>query len=323
LAKNNVSEWYETYKDEFGPPVCNKLMHRDQLTVMFVGGPNTRTDFHVDQGSEFFYQLRGNMFLVIMERGVRRRIDIREGEVFVIPSRVPHSPQRPEKGSLGLVVERRRYEGEVDGLRWFTDFEKCDRVLYEKYFQCFDLGRDLVPVVKEYMSSQEKATMTPSSDSVPETPPFVVDMQSTMPAPFRLQDWLDSHRAELDRGAVLNLFPDHPDKEIKVRVCGGASNTGSRQAPKVWQYETFLYQLKGSIRVLVAISNVIDDVGSHFDTSVWETLSEGECAVIPTARAFIVERSPGSIGFWITQDPTGNNPHNAQRVASHNASATQ
>jgi 3-hydroxyanthranilate 3,4-dioxygenase len=134
-----------------------------------------------------------------------------------------------ENGSLGLVVERRRYDGEVDGLRWFTDFEKCDQILYEKYFQCFDLGRDLVPVVKEYLASDEKATMVPSEESVLASPPFEVDVHSVIPAPFRLQTWLDEHRAELERGHVLNLFPGHPDKEICVRVCGGAVDTGSRQ----------------------------------------------------------------------------------------------
>lgn len=141
--------------------------------------------------------------------------------MFLLPSCVPHSPQRPEANSLGLVVERRRYEGEVDGLRWFTDFESCDRVLYEKYFQCFDLGRDLVPVVKQYLASDEKKTMTPSPNSIVQTPPFRVDVTTELPAPFKLQDWLDKHAAQLEQGAVLNLFEDHPDKEILVRICGG------------------------------------------------------------------------------------------------------
>jgi hypothetical protein len=35
----------------------------DNLNVMFVGGPNTRTDFHLDLGSEFFFQMKGNMEL--------------------------------------------------------------------------------------------------------------------------------------------------------------------------------------------------------------------------------------------------------------------
>lgn len=98
LVKENVDAWYEANKASFAPPVCNKLMHRNQLTAMFVGGPNTRTDFHLDQSSEFFFQLRGNMHLPIIERGsVRRVVHIRQGQVFLLPSRVPHSPQRPEE----------------------------------------------------------------------------------------------------------------------------------------------------------------------------------------------------------------------------------
>ena len=75
------------------------------------------------------------MELPIVERGVRRVVRIREGDVFLLPSRVPHSPQRPESGSLGLVVERRRLAGELDGLRYYCDFDSADRVLWEKYFQ--------------------------------------------------------------------------------------------------------------------------------------------------------------------------------------------
>lgn len=51
IARWNVPRWYEENKSEFSPPVCNKLMHRDQLSIMFVGGPNTREDFHIEHGS--------------------------------------------------------------------------------------------------------------------------------------------------------------------------------------------------------------------------------------------------------------------------------
>ena len=97
------------------------------------------------------------MELPIIERGVRHVIKIEEGEVFLLPSRIPHSPQRPMEGSLGLVIERQRYkdEGEVDGLRWYTDFDTCKNILWERYFHCGDLGKDLVPVVQAYKSSEE------------------------------------------------------------------------------------------------------------------------------------------------------------------------
>ena len=262
------------------------------------------------------------MHVIIIEKGKRRRIDVRQGEVcvcyfefrfnfnlsssqvFLLPSRIPHSPQRPEADSLGLVVERRRYDGEVDGLRWFTDFETCDKILYEKYFQCFDLGRDLVPVVKEYLASPEKASMTPSPNSVVAQPPFATDTTTALPAPFALADWLDAHADELERGAVLNLFDGHPDREICVRVCGGG---GTRQTPAVWQYETLLYQLRGSARVAVAPpSSTNSDIGVDVGALEWRELREGECGVVPARCAFAVERAAGSVGFWITQDPLGN-----------------
>ena len=93
--KENIPAWYEANKALFSPPICNKLMHKKQLTVMFVGGPNTRTDFHLDHGSEFFYQLRGDMELPTIQGGKRKLVTIKEGEIFCLPSRVAHSPQRP------------------------------------------------------------------------------------------------------------------------------------------------------------------------------------------------------------------------------------
>jgi hypothetical protein len=50
-------------------------------SVMFVGGPNTRTDFHLDESSEFFFQMRGNMQLPTIQRGKRVHVDIKEGQV--------------------------------------------------------------------------------------------------------------------------------------------------------------------------------------------------------------------------------------------------
>ena len=128
---HHVPTWLESNRDSFAPPICNKLMHKDQMTVMFVGGPNTRTDFHLEEGSEFFFQMKGNIELPTVQRGVRKLVRIKQGDVFLLPPRIPHSPQRPEDGSLGLVIERARTDKEIDGLRWYTDFEQCDEVSAE------------------------------------------------------------------------------------------------------------------------------------------------------------------------------------------------
>ena len=60
------------------------------------------------------------MVLRVWEDGGPRDIAIREGDVFLLPAHVRHSPQRPVPGSLGLVIERQRPAGLVDGFEWYT-----------------------------------------------------------------------------------------------------------------------------------------------------------------------------------------------------------
>ena len=129
---------------------------------------------------------------------------IREGEVYLLPSRIPHSPQRPETESIGLVIERQRYEDEPpDGLRWYTDFESCDAVLWERYFHCRDLGRDLVPVVTAFRESEECRTGVPTTASVLSSPPLVQDVTTAVPPPFSLARWLEAHSEALEGGGQL------------------------------------------------------------------------------------------------------------------------
>jgi 3-hydroxyanthranilate 3,4-dioxygenase len=81
----NINCWIEENKPSFVPPVCNKLMHgAGQLKVMFIGGPNQRKDYHIDEGEEFFYQRQGDMVLKVVEKGVHKDIPIRQGEVVIM-----------------------------------------------------------------------------------------------------------------------------------------------------------------------------------------------------------------------------------------------
>ena len=103
----NLQQWIDEHRHLLKPPVGNKCIVDGDFIVMIVGGPNARTDYHWDEGPEFFYQLEGEMVLKIQEDGRARDIPLRAGEVFYLPPRTPHSPQRgPE--SIGLVIERRR-----------------------------------------------------------------------------------------------------------------------------------------------------------------------------------------------------------------------
>ncbi|NXX61722.1 3HAO dioxygenase, partial [Scopus umbretta] len=142
----NVRKWIEENKAAFLPPVCNKLMHRHQLNVMFVGGPNERKDYHIEEGEELFYQVEGDMCLKIIENGKKKDIVIREGEMFLLPARIPHSPQR-YTDTVGLVIERERLKTETDGLRYYVG--ESTNVLFEKWFHCEDLGTQLKPIIQE------------------------------------------------------------------------------------------------------------------------------------------------------------------------------
>jgi 3-hydroxyanthranilate 3,4-dioxygenase len=109
-------------------------MHHTQLDIMFVGGPNQRDDFHLEEGEELFWQLKGDMELVVEERGSQKSIPIREGEIFLLPGKIPHSPRR-SANSIGLVIERQRVEGqEMDGLRYYCK-ETRGQVEYNVCFQ--------------------------------------------------------------------------------------------------------------------------------------------------------------------------------------------
>ena len=151
-APLNLQAWIEEHRHLLKPPVGNKCIYDGDFIVMVVGGPNARTDYHLDEGPEWFYQLEGEMVLRIQEDGRARDIPIRAGETFLLPPRVPHSPQRME-GSIGLVIERRRLPGELDGLLWFC--ERCNHKLYEETFVLRDIENDFPAVFERFYSSRE------------------------------------------------------------------------------------------------------------------------------------------------------------------------
>ncbi|MEO6170429.1 MAG: 3-hydroxyanthranilate 3,4-dioxygenase [Lysobacter sp.] len=156
----NLPAWIEEHRHLLKPPVGNKVIHDGEFIVMVVGGPNVRTDYHFDEGPEWFYQIEGEMVLRIQEvraDGVSavRDIPIRAGEIFLLPPRTPHSPQRMP-GSIGLVVERRRLPHEDDGLMWFC--EQCNHKLYEEFFHLQDIETDFPPVFDRFYASREHRT---------------------------------------------------------------------------------------------------------------------------------------------------------------------
>lgn len=154
-APLNLQAWIDEHRHLLKPPVGNKCVYAGDFIVMVVGGPNQRTDYHWDEGPEWFYQLEGEMVLRIQEEDASgklavRDIPIRAGETFLLPPRTPHSPQRMPD-SVGLVIERRRLPHEDDGLQWYC--ENCNAKVYEEYFHLHDIEQDFPPVFDRFYSS--------------------------------------------------------------------------------------------------------------------------------------------------------------------------
>ena len=153
----NLQGWIDEHRHLLKPPVGNKCIVDGDFIVMIVGGPNQRTDYHWEEGPEFFYQLEGKMVLKIQEDGKARDIPIKAGEMFYLPPRTPHSPQRAAH-SIGLVVERKRLPHEQDGLLWFC--ELCNHLLYEEYFHLVDIEHDFPKVFEHFYLSIERRACT-------------------------------------------------------------------------------------------------------------------------------------------------------------------
>jgi len=164
----NLLSWIDRHREALKPPVCNKLVFEENgFFIMVVGGPNRRKDFHVDEGPEFFYQIEGDMILKTVQDGQMVDVTIREGEVFLLPPRVPHSPQRFED-TVGLVIERRRLPSELDGLQWYCDH--CHEKLYEEFFVLQNIETDFPPVFDRFFGDETHRTCKSCQHVMPPLP---------------------------------------------------------------------------------------------------------------------------------------------------------
>jgi 3-hydroxyanthranilate 3,4-dioxygenase len=154
LAAFNFQKWIDEHRHLLKPPVGNKMVWADSdMMVTVVGGPNKRTDYHDDPVEEFFYQLEGDMLLMLYDGTDFYDVPIREGEIFLLPAHVRHSPQRPQEGSIGLVIEPKRAAGQLDAIEWYC-FE-CSALVHRAEMQLTSIVDDLPPVYEKFYASQE------------------------------------------------------------------------------------------------------------------------------------------------------------------------
>ncbi len=166
----NFKKWIDDNRHLLKPPVNNKVVYKDaEFIVMVVGGPNSRKDFHYNESEEFFYQLEGDIIVTIQEDGKAVQVPIKEGDIFLLPPKVPHNPIR-FKNTVGLVMERKRREGEMDGLMWFC--EKCNHQLFEEKFVLNDIASQFQGVFEKFYNSQELRTCK-ACGHVMEPPPVI------------------------------------------------------------------------------------------------------------------------------------------------------
>lgn len=157
LSAFNLQKWIDEHRHLLQPPVGNQQIWKDgNLMVTIVGGPNRRTDYHDDPSEEFFYQLKGDMLLKLYDGKEFYDVPIREGDVFLLPAHVRHSPQRPQEGSIGLVIEAVRDEGALDAVEWYC-FE-CTSLVHRAEVDLESIVDDLPPLYAKFYADEKLRT---------------------------------------------------------------------------------------------------------------------------------------------------------------------
>ncbi len=166
----NFMKWIDENRSLLKPPVNNKVVYKDaEFIIMVVGGPNSRKDYHYNESEEFFYQLEGDITVQIQEEGKAVKVPIKQGEIFLLPPKVPHNPMRGAN-TIGLVIERKRHATEKDGLMWFC--EKCNHKLYDEYFMLTNIATQFQGVFEKFYTNKDLRTCK-SCGYVMEPPPVI------------------------------------------------------------------------------------------------------------------------------------------------------
>lgn len=155
----NLQKWVDDHRDLLKPPIGNQCIYKDaeNFIVMVVGGPNSRKDYHFNESEELYFQIEGDIELKIVDEGNPRTMSIKEGDMFLLPPRTPHSPQRPA-GTVGLVIEKIREQAanEEDAFMWFC--ENCGNKLFEESVFVSDIVNQLPKIMDRFYSNKELRT---------------------------------------------------------------------------------------------------------------------------------------------------------------------
>lgn len=161
----NFGKWIASHEHLLKPPVGNAQIWSDSdFICTVVGGPNQRTDFHDDPYEEYFHQFRGNAHLLLWDRGRFERVELKEGDIFLLPAHVRHSPQRPEPDSLCTVIERSRPAGVIDAFEWYCG--KCATLVQRSEVQLLSIVEDLPRAYNAFYNLDDTARRCPACGTV-------------------------------------------------------------------------------------------------------------------------------------------------------------
>lgn len=161
----NLVHWLKENDHLLKPPVGNKqIWPGTDYMVTIVGGPNQRTDFHDDPVEEFFYQLKGNASLIIWDRGQYERVHLKEGDVWLMPPHVAHSPQRPEPDSRCLVIEKMRPQDKRDAVQWSC--AHCGTLIKRYETHLDSIVHDLPPIYDQFYATTDEERTCPNCGHV-------------------------------------------------------------------------------------------------------------------------------------------------------------
>lgn len=150
----NLLDWSAQNKHRLVPPVCNAAVFPDgNFIINMVGGPNYRTDYHINPTEEIFYQIKGKAYLNVLDRGKYDIIPLNEGDIFLLPANLPHSPQRPDPNGLCFLVESPRPNDTIDTFLWYC--AGCGTEVYRVSDHVNDLVANLPQAYRTFYELHE------------------------------------------------------------------------------------------------------------------------------------------------------------------------
>lgn len=238
------------------------------------------------------------MTVKVIVRGKPVDVHIKEGEMFILPGRIPHSPQR-FPNTLGLVIERERSEKEWDCLRWYMpSLPDTPTPLYEEFFHCLDLGVQLKPVIQRFYASEQHKTGFPIEGTITSNPPITPNSDIDIPSPFNVKQWIQEN-AQRIASSKLGFEDLSTEKEFKIVFHAGTNSSPS--IFKTGEAEAWIWQWQDSSKILQKKTNLDDENSGEFEEP--QKLEAGECTLIPAGTSFKIEQSESSQLFVISMIP--------------------